>query len=203
MKVQRLQIERQFARIEVHSQRAQLKMASHTRQMQVKNQKPQMTVDNQLGHVDLDSSELKANTARRNIFEEQAYFAQLSKQEAVDGVSQTVADGDYMAQQPNPGNLRGSLELEKMLTVKEPAFGTDNASSTPTGVKMDGQGGKCRISWEAGRTEIQWEAYCGPEVTLDPKPSVHTQLVQPPEIQCRVVEEFIPPDSGSLIDINA
>lgn len=202
MKVQRLQIEQQFARIEVHSQKAQIRVESHVRRMQVKNQKPQMSVDNQLGQVELDSSELKANTARRNIFDEQAYFAQLSKQEAMDGISQAVADGDYMAQQPNPGNLRGSLELEKMLTVKTPSFGTDNASSTPTGVKMNGHGRKCQVSWKQGKTEIQWEPYQSPEVTVAPEASVYTGIVQQPEIHCEVVEEFIPPEPGSLINID-
>jgi hypothetical protein len=202
MKVQRLQIEQQFARIEVHSQRAQVKIQTHVRRMQVDSERPQMSVDNQLGEVELDQTELKANTARRNIFDEQAYFAQLARQDARDGVSQAVADGDYMAQEPNPGNLRGSLELEKMLTVQTPVYGTDNASSTPSGVKMNGQGGKCQISWTRGKTEIQWEPYLGPEVTIDPEASVRTELVQPAEIHCEVVEESIPPETGALVDID-
>lgn len=203
MKIQRLQIEQQFARIEVHSQKAQIRIQTHVRRMQVNNERPQMSVDNQLGKVELDQTELKANTARRNIFDEQAYYAQLARQDAMDGISQTVADGDYMAQEPNPGNLRGSLELEKMLTVPTRTFGADNASSTPTGVKMNGQGGKCQISWTRGRTEIQWEPYLGPEVTIDPEASVKTELVQPAEIHCEVVEESIPPETGALVDIDA
>lgn len=203
MKIQRLQIEQQFARIEVHSQRAQINIQTHVRRMQVNSEQPQMSVENQLGKVDLDQTELKANTARRNIFEEQAYFAQLALQDARDGVSQTVADGDYMAQQPNPGNLRGSLELEKMLTVQTPTYGTENASSTPTGVKMNGQGGSCQISWARGKTEIQWDPYLKPEVTIDPEAFVKTELVQPAEIHCELVEETIPPETGALVDIDA
>lgn len=203
MKVQRLQIEQQFARIEVHSQKARIKVESHVRRMQVDNRTPRMSVDNQLGYVELDQTELKNNTARRNIFDEQAYFAELAKQDARDGVSQTVADGDYMAQQPNPGNLRGSLELEKMLTVQTPVFGAGSSTSTPTGVKMNGQGGKCRITWTAGKTEIQWEPYQSPEITLDPEASVRTEVVQSPEIHRKLVVESIPPEPGSLIDVHA
>lgn len=203
MKIQRLDIAQQRAQIQIHSERGKLKIKSSTRGMQVKSSSPQMSVDQQMGKVNLDYSGIKESTSRLNIFDMQERFAAAAKQDAQDGIERIVEDGDYVAQQPNPGNLRGSLELERMLEVQTPSFGGSDSIVPEAAVTMDGTAGTCDIQWTPGKFEICWEDYQRPSVTLEPSPSVDISVAKEAKIKCELVEKQISLEPGAVIDVSA
>lgn len=199
MKVVRLQIEQQMAQIQIQSQRAKLNIESPRRGMEINMSPAQMSVDHKPGSVQLDSTSLKENTARKSIFALQRQFAAESIQNARQGVERIVQEGDYVAQQPNSGNAWGTLAKNRMLEVNTPTYGR---SSVPdNGISMNGDGGYCEISWTEHELEINWEDYERPHVTVDPQASVEIWLAQEPRIEIEVVEEYIPAEIGRNIDI--
>lgn len=200
MKVVRLQMEHQMAQIQMQSRKAKLSIESPRRGMEVDAQPAEMSVDNQLGSVALDSTALRENTARRSVFSLQRQFAAESVQEAWQGVARIVQEGDSVAQQPNPGNVWGTLAQEQMLEVDTPTYGRSTVPQV--GVSMNGSGGHCEISWTSHKLEINWEDFERPRVDLAQAPSVEIQLAQKPQLDCEIVEEYIPPETGQNIDIS-
>lgn len=199
MKVVRLQMQQQMARIQVQSQRAQLNIESPRRQLEINTKPAQMSVDFQMGSVDLDSTSLKENTGRKNIFSLQQQFAQESFEKARQGVERIAQEGNYVARQPHSGNAWGSLAKNRMLEVQTPDTGR---SSVPAaGISMKGDGGHCDINWETHEIEMNWEDYERPHVTIDPEASVEIRIGQESQIECEAVEEYIPPETGQNIDV--
>lgn len=200
MKVVRLQIEQQMAQIQVSSQKARLGIESPHRKMEVNRQPAKMTVDNQLGSVALDSTSLKENTGRCSVFSLQRKYAAESVENAQNWIQKVVQDGDYVAQQPNPGNTWGTLAQEHMLEVDT----SDSGRSTvpQSGISMNGNGGHCKINWSPYELGVKWENYQSPNITVEQKPSVEVQLSQKPKITFEAKEEYIPPEIGQNVDIN-
>ena len=201
MKVQRLVIEQQRAQIDITNQRGQLQVESnYHREMQVDWQPAKLKTDTELGKVMLDSTNLRENTGLRDVFSLQRHSADIAQQKAQQAIEQIVQDGDFTAQQPNSGNLIGQLALDEMLTDTEPA--TYGRSIVPEpAVKMTGVAGGCEIEWVPQQFEINWDQMQGPNITLEPPPSVDIRVVQDAQIECKVVEESIPPQPGKLIDL--
>ena len=200
MKVVRLQMQHQMAQIQVESKRAKLNIESPRRQMDTDFSPARMSVDNQLGSVMLDSTSLRENTARRSIFSLQRQFAAEAVEAAWQGVAETVQTGDALAQQPNPGDVWGSLAQEKMLEVDVPTYGRSTVPQA--GVSMSGDGGHCDISWTPHHLEITWDAFERPHVSLEPEPSVAVELAREAQVSCEVVEEEIPSEIGQNIDVS-
>lgn len=199
MKVVRLQIDHQLAQIQMQSQRAQLNIESPRRGMDVNMNPAKMSVDFKPGSVQLDSTSLKENTARKSVFALQRQFAAESFQNAQQGIERIVQEGDYVAQQPNPGNTWGTLATNRMLEVNTPTY--SRGSVPVNGTSMNGYGGQCQISWTEHELEINWEVYESPHVTVDPQAAVEIRLAQEPQISCKTVEENIPPEIGQNIDV--
>jgi len=200
MKVVRLQMQHQLAQIQVESKRAKLNIESPRRQMDADFSPARMSVDNQLGSVTLDSTALRENTARRSIFSLQRQFAEEAIQDAWQGVAETVQAGAAVAQQPNSGNVWGSLAQEKLLEVDVPAYGRSPVPQS--GISMSGDRGHCDSSWTPHSMEITWDAFERPRVSLEPEPSVAVELAREAQVRCEVVEEEIPPEIGQNIDVS-
>lgn len=200
MKVVCLQIEQQMAQIQINSQRARLRIESPCRGMKVHSQPARMSVDDQLGSVALDSTSLKENTSRASVFSLQRQFAAESREKATDGIERIVQDGDYVSQQPNPGNVWGTLALRHMLEIH--TQGSGYSTVPQSGVSMKGNGGHCEIQWTPYKLDIEWDQNQSPNISLEQEPFVRVQLSQKPEVEIQAVEEEIPPETGQNIDIN-
>ncbi len=202
MKVQRIQIEQQMARIKIESQRAALRIQTSQRQMEVKREAAKMKVDSQLGKVDIDMTPLKNNTARKDPLTLQQSFASQSLVSAQQGTRSIASDGEFVGQQPGCGHCQISeLSRMKLMNPQKPTSGHSLVPDNP--VVLKGDAGHLNIDWTPQSFEIEWDQVQGPVVTLDPKPSVSVDLVQPANLQFSVVELTIPAEPGQTIDVQA
>lgn len=202
MKVQRLVIDQQRAQIEITNQMGKLAIdCNYRRGMQVDAQQAAMTADFQQGKVSLDSTALQDNLALRDFRSLQEHCASTAQQKAQSGIREIAQDGDFTAQQPNPGDLIGKLAQQKILSgTPTPSYGRSTVPEAA--VKMTGVAGGYEIEWEPQQFEINWDQLQGPNITLEPPPSVDIRLAQDAQVECDVVEETIPAEPGILFDIS-
>ncbi|NLF34951.1 MAG: hypothetical protein GX585_03180, partial [Clostridiales bacterium] len=64
----------------------------------------------------------------------------------------------------------------------------------------EGRPGRLKINWSKHELKINWDAYQAPTITVEPKASVHVEVVQEPAIAYTVVEMTIPAETGTAID---
>ncbi len=199
MKVLRLQVDQKMAKIQIDSQRAALQVRYSQRHMQVESTPAEMSVSNEAGKVNLDHTSIENNTARRSPLTLQRQCAEKAKASATEGIKEIADDGNYMGKLPNTGNTRGALERQKMLQVDLPTYGR---SSVPDmGVKMQGVPGDFSIDWSRHDVSIIWDELQRPTVAVQPKASVNVDLAQRAQIECTLVEETIPAETGQTIDV--
>lgn len=201
MKVQRLQIEQQMIRIRVDSQPAALSIETHQRRMKVECQNARMTARREAPEVELDMQDFCNNTASQDIGSFADSYTAKAFASAVQGIKETAADGDFVGTLPSGGNSIGRLAKSKLLEADMPEM---NSGQVPYGpVKMNGDAGELSIDWSAHDLKIEWDNYQTPQVTVEPKASVDVVVEQEPSIEFTVIEQMIPPEKGSAIDIEA
>lgn len=204
MEVQRVQIEQQMARIKIETQRARLKIEQEMRQMEINMERAQMTVNRENGSLDIDSTALRNNTARRDIYTLQDHFASNATMKGRQGISEIVSKGNYLAQLPdNTGGRKvGQHAKQKLIESVSPA--TYGRSPLPqSGIEITGKKGEFSIDWTPYKLDISWGAMQRPVVTLDPKGSVNVELAQRASVDCTVVTMTIPKEIGNLVDTSA
>ena len=201
MKIQKLHIEQQMARISVHSRMAAISIRAPRRKMKISYQDARMTAKSQPPGVKLDmrafrnhngikdiSAFLKENTAKA--------YAQAAR-----GIRELVADGNYIGVLPGEGNRIGMLAKSRLLETREPEAGGGPVPYGP--VKMEGYAGRLTVNWSKHDLKIEWDEFQVPQITVQPKASVHIDMVREPQIAVTVVEESIPPEKGGAIDAKA
>jgi hypothetical protein len=204
MKVQRLVIDQQRAQIEITNQMGRLAIdCNYRRGMQVDAQHASMTADYQPGKVMLDATALQDNLALRNFRSLQRHSASVAQQKAQAGTRETSQDGEFTAQQPHAGSsLVGQLARQKTIADHATAPTYGRSTVPEAAVKMTGVAGGYEVEWEPQQFEINWDQLKGPNITLEPPPSVDIRLAQDAQVECQVVEESIPAEPGVLLDIN-
>lgn len=204
MEVQRVQIEQQMARIKVESQRAHLKIEQQMRQLEINMERAKMTVTQEHGSLDIDSTALRNNTARRDIYALQDHFASTSAMKGRQGISDIVAKGDYLAELPDHtgGHKIGQHAKQKLIDSVAPAsYG--RAQLPQNGIEITGKKGEFSIDWTPYKLDISWGAMQSPVITLDPKAQVNVELAQRASVDCTVVTMTIPKEVGNLVDTSA
>ena len=199
MKLVRLEISQEFAKIDISSRRAGLKIEQKLPQIEINQGLPSMDANLELGKVELDSNPLKENTARASIFSSQKSFAAKSKAKAEQGVKATIQEGEFLAQQPNPGDLIGKLAYNKLMTVDEGKFGRSELPSSA--IIMKGSAGNCEIQGDIPDFDIAWEVYQRQKLELDPPPEINIMLAQEAQLSCIVRDETIGRVDGRYVDI--
>lgn len=198
MKMQRLQIEQQSAQIRIESQRASLSIEMTKRSMLVQQRRAQMNIRQQSPKIELDMQNFRNNIglkSNRAFMEENIANA---RAQAEQGIRQMAVDGDFIGTIPSSVNNIAQLAISKMLKVEEPKL---NSGKVPPGaIKMDGKPGSLQINWSRHDLKINWDEYQNPKITVEPKASVHIEIVREPVLEFTVVEEFIPSETGRTID---
>lgn len=204
MEVQRVQIEQQMARIKVETQRARLKIEQEMRQMEINMERAKMTVNRENASLEVDSTALKNNTARRDIYTLQDHFASNSISKGFQGISDIVAKGDYLAKLPDQTGGRKIGQHAKQKLIESVAPASYGRSQLPQkGIEVTGKKGDFSIDWTPYKLDISWGAMQRPVITLDPKGSVNVELAQRASVECNVVTMTIPKEIGNLVDTSA
>lgn len=203
MEVQRVQIEQQMARIKIESQRAQIKIEQQMRQLEINMERAQMSVNQEHGSLDVDSTALKNNTARKDIYTLQDHYASSAVQQGRQGIAEIVSDAAFVGDIPNRSGASkiGQLARQKMLDPTPPSTG--RSTLPQSGIDITGKKGEFSIDWTPYKLDISWGDMQGPVVTLDPKAQVNVELAQRASVDCSVVTMTIPKDIGNLVDTSA
>jgi hypothetical protein len=199
MRVRRIEIEQQMARIQIESQRAQIRIESHRRDMEIQQAAAKMQVNRQAGSLEVDTTAAQENTGHRSAMAQQNYFADRSIQMAQAGVSRRVQDGDIAGQQPQTtDNMMAAVAASHMLEEQVP---TVDVSTVPPAISVNATPESFEINWEMQDLEINWEQYQRPNITVEPPPSVEISLAQEARMECKVVDEYIPAQTGQKVDV--
>jgi len=202
MKVRRLQLEvNQMARLSAKVQLARLSVDFKYRRIkEVRQHRPQMKVRRENPSLKVEMRSLYENIGLKSIrtlAQESVALAQSQVREATKAIEN---NGDMMAALPRKGgNPVAEIAWRNMLKTRQPIR---RGLIDPT-VPMKGDPGSFKIDWLIHDLVIKWDDYQSPVITLDPKPSVDVEMVQEPRLEFKVVEQYIPPESGRTIDEKA
>lgn len=199
MKMRRLQIEQQMAQIQIESQTARISIDTHIRRMRVEQQPAKMTVDREKPGIELDMQAFKDNIGLKGVGTLVQESAARAQAQALQGIRETVQDGNYVATLPSHGNPIAQVARQKML---QPPASKMNSGAVPDGaIKMKGNPGEMNINWTKNDVTISWDQFQTPVITVEPKPPyVTVHLAQKPAVEFTVVEQTYPPESGRTFD---
>jgi hypothetical protein len=194
----KINIEQQMAQIDIDIQQAKLHLEMPNRRMEINQKRPEMTVYREAPEVELDMSELKANTGRKTYDQLITEAAQNAKTEARQVVKDIVNESKYVGDVTIHGNKVAAAAKDKMLETPAPAMGHNPVP--PGAVDMDGNPGKLEIEWSGYELSIDWTGECMPEVTVEPPCSVDVEISRPPSVRISVTEVYIPASSGRNVN---
>jgi hypothetical protein len=198
MKVARIQIDQQMARINIETQNATLKILNPKRAMSINSNDARMNVRSEMGKVELDMTNFKNKMDLKSMRDLTDDFSARAKSKLIQNIKEYSDVSDQIAKLPSTGNKIGQAARSKILKPEMPAMNSGEVPKQP--VKMDGKPGKIQINWSKNELVIKWGKYEPPVIIVEPKPSVKIELVQEPEVECEVVEVYIPPETGQSID---
>ena len=148
MRIPQIQISQGYAKIDLRIQKPKVEIEQKRADVSITQKPAQLKVERINGSIDVDTTEARANMDLKSVKRRIEEFADLARQDLLEGISSRGADGDRMASIQNKADSIGSLAMDKMLETSETYAPPD----------------KLNIDWTINK----------PEITISPnKPTIN------------------------------
>jgi len=139
--------------IGINTTNAYLDIRQPKGEQSIRQIKPQMTVDRELPKVIIDQSQCFAEAGRKPISQVVSEYAQLGRQQALEGIARIVEDGNRMAMIQNKMPAAIPEIALKNSTPKQNEF---NFGLIPTSRPKIDVTGYLNINWQLGGVEYSY-----------------------------------------------
>lgn len=160
MRIPQIQISQGYAKIDLRIQKPKVEIEQKRAYVSITQKPAQLKVERINGSIDVDTTEARANMDLKSVKRRIEEFADLARQDLLEGISSRGADGDRMASIQNKADSIGSMAMDKMLETSETYAPPYNPNYMTINIAPD----KLNIDWTINK----------PEITISPnKPTIN------------------------------